>query len=1114
MSKVLSNARRNVSASRTHTVAEPQVVESNCEIDNHADTCCIGSNFLPIYFTGKVCDVSPFLDTMPKQGDVEICTGATAYDNDRGETIILVINEALWMGDFMDHSLLNPYQIRASGISLCDDPTDHSRLFGMKVDDEEIHFRMQGSTCMFKTRTPTDWELQNCRQVELTDDREWNPNEVHFGMHVEHIASEQQSISVQAYDTRHRRANIQPEVLSRQWGIGLDTARNTLKCTTQAGIRHAIHPITRRYRTDYMNLRHRRLHTTFYSDTLFTKMTSLHGHKCAQVTSDGQFIHVIPMVNKANAGQALEYFVGDVGIPECVVVDNAPELVGRESDFQKVCRQFKIKVRQTEPFTPRQNRAELGIRELKRKWRAKMQQKAVPKRLWDYGLVWVSEIINRTARGPENRTPYEVITGNTPDISEWLDFDFYDWCWYWGGPTHELTEQKAELGKVLGVAHRVVSDLCYWILTEKAKVIARTTVQRVISNDLQTAEVQQAMKAFGESVTQRLNEDSHVIQPLAGGLVLDDKDGDPVDESEEQPQPHQDDFTPESYDAYLGAELLVPHGDTFLRGRVIKRSHDEDGNPIGVRNANPLLDTRQYIVQFGDDSTAEYAANVIAENLYSQCDEDGRQHLVFKEITDHRRDSSAISKENGFDVGFNGNPHKKKTTRGWDICVEWRDGTTSWLPLKDVKAANPVELADYAIANHIQDEPAFAWWIPDVLKRRNRIVNKLKTKYWRTTHKFGIEIPKTVEQALQIDRDMGTDYWRRAIEKEMKNVRIAFEKWDGGGPDEARAAMASGSLIGYQEIRCHMVFDIKMDGDLTRKARFVAGGHTTETPPSTTYSSVVSRESIRIAFLLAALNDLDIFAADVGNAYLNAPCREKIWTRAGKEFGSDEGSVMIIVRALYGLKSSGAAWRATFAQKLMEMGYVSSKADPDVWLRAAVKPNGHRYYEMLLVYVDDILCISHNPRATMSQIQELYRLKDDLVGPPKRYLGANIAKYQLPDGSEAWSASARDYVMTAVRNLEETLSRDPISSKLRNRVDRPLPISYRPEVDVSPLLGQDMVTRFQTCLGVLRWIVELGRLDILLEVSMLSAHNAMPREGHLEAVYHIFAYLKGHENSR
>ena len=67
-------------------------------------------------------------------------------------------------------------------------------------------------------------------------------------------------------------------------------------------------------------------------------------------------------------------------------------------------------------------------------------------------------------------------------------------------------------------------------------------------------------------------------------------------------------------------------------------------------------------------------------------------------------------------------------------------------------------------------------------------------------------------------------------------------------------------------------------------------------PPDTlTYSSVVSRESIRIGFLIAALNGLDVLAGDIGNAYINAPCKEKIWIIAGPEFGSDQGQVMLIV---------------------------------------------------------------------------------------------------------------------------------------------------------------------------------------------------------------------------
>jgi hypothetical protein len=165
----------------------------------------------------------------------------------------------------------------------------------------------------------------------------------------------------------------------------------------------------------------------------------------------------------------------------------------------------------------------------------------------------------------------------------------------------------------------------------------------------------------------------------------------------------------------------------------------------------------------------------------------------------------------------------------------------------------------------------------------------------------------------------------------MKNVRVAFEVFEGTKEDIP---------IGYQYVDCHMIFDIKMGENFRRKARQVAGGHKTEAPASITYSSVVSRDSVRIALTIAALNGLEVLACDIQNAYLTAPCREKIWTIAGPEFGSECGQLMLITRALYGLKSSGAAFRAFLAETLYELGYVPSKADPDVWMRPAVKPNG------------------------------------------------------------------------------------------------------------------------------------------------------------------------------
>jgi hypothetical protein len=186
-----------------------------------------------------------------------------------------------------------------------------------------------------------------------------------------------------------------------------------------------------------------------------------------------------------------------------------------------------------------------------------------------------------------------------------------------------------------------------------------------------------------------------------------------------------------------------------------------------------------------------------------------------------------------------------------------------------------------------------------------------------------------------------------------------------------------------------MIFDVKLGENYRRKARLVAGGHKTGVPTSITYSSVVSRDSVRICLLAAALNGLDVLACDIKGAYLTAPARENVVTAAGKEFGPLwKGKLLLITRALYGLKSAGAAIRAYLAEHLHSMDYRPSYADPDVWMRPAVKPNGETYYEYLLAYIDDLLSISFKPMKTMLQVKAKFKLKGNKIAPPEDYLGA------------------------------------------------------------------------------------------------------------------------------
>jgi hypothetical protein len=321
--------------------------------------------------------------------------------------------------------------------------------------------------------------------------------------------------------------------------------------------------------------------------------------------------------------------------------------------------------------------------------------------------------------------------------------------------------------------------------------------------------------------------------------------------------------------------------------------------------------------------------------------------------------------------------------------------------MSDLKEAYPVQTAEYAVNNKLENQPAFAWWVGAVLRRRDRIIiSATKKRYHKRTHKFGIELPITVKQALKIDRRTGTTYWRDALQREITNVKVAFDVSDDS--DELPP--------GYQQIDCHMIFDIKL-GSLARKCRLVAGGHKTDPPAAITYASVVSRESVRILLTIAALNDHKVLSADIQNAYLNSPCEEKDWTTLGPEFGPElEGKRAKIVRSLYGLKSAGAAYRYHLATCMEHLGFTTCKADPDVWLRENSDHTGARFYEYVLIYTDDILAIGKDPRAMLDHLGKYFTLKRESIIEPDTYLGGKLRCIQGENGTKAWTQSSTGYV--------------------------------------------------------------------------------------------------------
>ncbi len=283
----------------------------------------------------------------------------------------------------------------------------------------------------------------------------------------------------------------------------------------------------------------------------------------------------------------------------------------------------------------------------------------------------------------------------------------------------------------------------------------------------------------------------------------------------------------------------------------------------------------------------------------------------------------------------------------------------------------------------------------------------------------------------------------------------------------------------------------------------------TKAPATITYASVVSCETIHIALLMATLNDLNVKVGGVLNAYITAPITEKVWTILGPEFCINADKSAIIVCISYGLKSAGVAFCAHLASFMRQMGYTSCKADPDFWYKAETRPDGNfRYHAYILCYVENILCVHHNSMTVLNLINGYMPLKLSPVGDPDIYLGAKLKMTQLDNGIWAWGLSPSKNVAQAVKNCSKHLT-NKLNNRfcLHQRADNLFPYDYCPELDLSDPLDPECSSFYQHLVGVMRWMVELGRIDIATEVSLFSSHFVYPCKGHLEMALHMMSYL-------
>ena len=185
---------------------------------------------------------------------------------------------------------------------------------------------------------------------------------------------------------------------------------------------------------------------------------------------------------------------------------------------------------------------------------------------------------------------------------------------------------------------------------------------------------------------------------------------------------------------------------------------------------------------------------------------------------------------------------------------------------------------------------------------------------------FGYLIPRNYMEAMQFDSENKNSKWYDVIKLEMESMLEykVFKKWDKTILDKHKKVKNPPKC--YHRIKVHLVFAVKFDG--RHKARLVADGHLTLEPVENIYSGVVSRRNLRLVLFLGKLNNLQLWGADIGNAYLEAFTDEKLYIVAGPEFQELEGYILIFLKALYGLKSSGKRWAGVIHSLLRDMKFL------------------------------------------------------------------------------------------------------------------------------------------------------------------------------------------------
>ena len=735
---------------------------------------------------------------------------------------------------------------------------------------------------------------------------------------------------------------------------------------------------------------------------------------------------------------------------------------------------------QSEPYHQHQNKAENRFGLAKRYTNTVMNTSGCPACCWLLCLQYICVVLNHLASPTiQGICPVQALEGTTPDISFLLHFSFYEPVYYRidsSEPDLNFPSSSNEKkGYWVGFADNQGDSLTWRILTEDTqKIIIRSGVRSA----LRTTTNQRLASSSGEGTTPsfpipypKQSSNSLPLDPLDASTpnfeqFVKSQSG----EDEDHPIPMANIDIPN----LLGRSFLLPPEDNGERHMAKIIDIDDHEQP---------LEDIKFKLKFNKDQTEEIMSyNQLMDYIQKGTDaeEDPDSLFKFRDIIAHQGPLESTD------------PNHKGSK--YNIMVEWESGEVTYEPLTLISKDDPITCAVYAKKHDLLDTTGWKHLkrYAKTSKRLIRAVKQSRIRQVRASARYqhGFQVPKDYNDAMRLDKENGNTHWQDAMDLELTQIH-EYKVFK----DTGKAKFHNGKVVtpdGFQKIRVHFVYAVKHDGRF--KARLVADGHLTKEPVESIYSGVVSLRSLRMVVFLSQLNNLEIWGADVGNAYLEAYTDEKLCIMAEPEFKELQGHLLIMVKALYGTRSGGARWHDRLFDILQELKFKPSKADPDVWMRP--EPGG-TCYEYIAVYVDDLAIAAKDPQAFCNELKKKYNLKLKGVGPLEYHLGCTYKKD--PDGTLA--PDPRRYVNKILESYERMFKEKPRKSR------PPLEGGDHPELDTSELCDEHQTKQFQTLIEQLQWLISLGRFDIAVHVMSLSRFRAQPRKGHLDRAKRIVGYL-------